>query len=65
MLQLEASVLFVIVLQSTTVRKRMLASMKEEGIEKAWRLPVVMDLDDLEPRSVYRRPLKCTINKQL
>lgn len=24
-----------------------------------------MDLDDLELRFVYRRPLKCTINKQL
>lgn len=45
--------------------KIVLASIKEEGIEKAWRLPVLMDLDDLEPRFVYRRPLKCTINKQL
>lgn len=45
--------------------KIVLASIKEEGIEKAWRLPVLMDLDDLEARFVYRRPLKCTINKQL
>lgn len=45
--------------------KIVLASIKEEGIEKAWRLPILMDLDDLEPRFVYCRPLKCTINKQL